>query len=572
MSHSILGALRMRTRRVIGAMILSVAAGSAAVLTVPALAETDARSRPAPAAAPSISSGPASALVDVMSRDLGISPSAAADRLKTEAAAEQDAALRVGIGEPFAGAWFSAERGRVVVAVADPSAAQRARSLGAEPQIVERSERQLESAQRRLDKVVNPPRSVAGWYVDAKTNTVTILARAGSERTARGFAKRAGLPGKAVRVQSVAADFTALFDVRGGDAFLIDRSARCSVGFAVTTGFVSAGHCGRKGATTAGFNRSAQGTFRASQFGNRGGNDYSVIDVNRQWTPKPVVKTTGGDVAVAGSKEALVGASVCRTGSTTGTRCGTITARNATLNVSGRTVRNFIVTSACAQPGDSGGSLMAGNQAQGVLSGGSGSCAGGRAQTVYQPINPVLTAEKLTLVTTDKGTPTTPAKPPATPTVKPTAKPTPTTSPRPTRPSRPAPKPSGASQKFEAEVASLVNKERAKAGCKALNTDARLVKAARGHSQDMATNNFFAHTNRQGISSAQRVLNAGYNWQRTGENIAAGQRTPAEVMTAWMNSSGHRANILNCAFRDLGVGVATRGTTTFWTQDFGTLR
>ncbi len=532
------------------------------VLTVPADAGVDRQSLPRASASTAPDSGQAAPLLPALSRDLRMSESAAAERLATEAkSAERDAVLRVGLGDDFAGTWLDKRSGRLMVAVADESAAQRARALGAEPRVVARSERQLESARLRLERTSRPPEAVAGWYVDAKTNTVTVLARAGSEKKALRFARQAGL---SVRVQPVAADFKTLFDVRGGDAYLINRSARCSVGFPVTSGFVSAGHCGARGATTNGFNNQAQGTFRASRFGNSGGNDYAVIDVNQQWTPKPVVKTTGGDVAIAGSKEAPVGASVCRTGSTTGTHCGTITARNATINVSGRIVRNFIVTTACAEPGDSGGSLMAGNQAQGVLSGGSGNCRGARGQTVYQPINPVLATEKLSLVTTSKAGATPPAGSAPAPTSPPSAKPA--------RPSQPAPKPVGSVNKFEAEVAGLVNKERAKAGCAALTIDTRLAKAARAHSQDMATNNFFSHTNRQGRSSAQRVLDVGYNWQRTGENIAAGQRTPKEVMTAWMNSSGHRANILNCAFKDLGVGVATRGNTTFWTQDFGTLR
>jgi uncharacterized protein YkwD len=58
----------------------------------------------------------------------------------------------------------------------------------------------------------------------------------------------------------------------------------------------------------------------------------------------------------------------------------------------------------------------------------------------------------------------------------------------------------------------------------------------------------------------------------TGENIASGQRNPADVMKAWMNSPGHRANILRCGYRNIGVGVAFRGSTPIWTQDFGTLR
>ncbi len=88
----------------------------------------------------------------------------------------------------------------------------------------------------------------------------------------------------------------------------------------------------------------------------------------------------------------------------------------------------------------------------------------------------------------------------------------------------------------------------------------------------MAANNYFSHTDLKGGNQTDRMVAAGYtDWQRTGENIAAYQKTPQEVMTAWMNSPGHRANILNCAYKDFGAGVASRGSDLYWTQDFGTL-
>jgi uncharacterized protein YkwD len=89
----------------------------------------------------------------------------------------------------------------------------------------------------------------------------------------------------------------------------------------------------------------------------------------------------------------------------------------------------------------------------------------------------------------------------------------------------------------------------------------------------MAKNNYFSHTSLDGTQFADRISRAGYQWRGAGENIAKGQRTPADVMNAWMNSSGHRANILNCGFRDLGVGLAYDAKKTpLWTQDFGTPR
>lgn len=124
---------------------------------------------------------------------------------------------------------------------------------------------------------------------------------------------------------------------------------------------------------------------------------------------------------------------------------------------------------------------------------------------------------------------------------------------------------------YEDQVVTLVNQERAKAGCTALTVDSRLVTAARGHSQDMATRNYFAHNTPEGVTPWTRITNAGYRFSSAAENIASGQATPAAVMTAWMNSQGHRENILNCNLRNIGVGLAYNTKhTPYWTQDFGT--
>jgi uncharacterized protein YkwD len=125
---------------------------------------------------------------------------------------------------------------------------------------------------------------------------------------------------------------------------------------------------------------------------------------------------------------------------------------------------------------------------------------------------------------------------------------------------------------YEDQVVTLVNQERAKAGCGALTVDARLANAARAHSQDMATRDYFDHNTPEGVDPGKRITNAGYNWQAWGENIAMGQPDPASVMQAWMNSPGHRANILNCNFKNIGVGLAYNTKhQPYWTQDFGRL-
>ncbi|MFD0687218.1 CAP domain-containing protein [Actinomadura fibrosa] len=120
------------------------------------------------------------------------------------------------------------------------------------------------------------------------------------------------------------------------------------------------------------------------------------------------------------------------------------------------------------------------------------------------------------------------------------------------------------------QVIALTNAERAKHGCGPLTLDAKLQSAAQAHSADMVARNFFDHTNPSGKDPGDRITAAGYRWSTYGENIAAGQQTPASVMSSWMNSPGHRANILNCKFKNIGVGVAKKGNSPYWTQDFGT--
>ncbi|RFS86656.1 CAP domain-containing protein [Actinomadura spongiicola] len=120
----------------------------------------------------------------------------------------------------------------------------------------------------------------------------------------------------------------------------------------------------------------------------------------------------------------------------------------------------------------------------------------------------------------------------------------------------------------EAAVVALTNAERAKEGCKPLRVDARLVTAARRHSADMAANGYFDHTSRNGDSPWQRMEAAGYP-SPGAENIAKGYATAEAVMKGWMDSPGHRANILNCDLRAIGVGRAAGSGGPLWTQDFG---
>jgi len=123
---------------------------------------------------------------------------------------------------------------------------------------------------------------------------------------------------------------------------------------------------------------------------------------------------------------------------------------------------------------------------------------------------------------------------------------------------------------FVTQVVALTNQQRAASGCGALRVNATLTQVAQAHSADMAANNYFSHDSQNGASPFDRMTAAGYRFSAAAENIAAGQRTPSDVVTAWMNSEGHRANILNCTYTEIGVGYATGGSYgTYWTQDFG---
>jgi uncharacterized protein YkwD len=147
-----------------------------------------------------------------------------------------------------------------------------------------------------------------------------------------------------------------------------------------------------------------------------------------------------------------------------------------------------------------------------------------------------------------------PASPPAGAGGKPTASPTPTAK--------------SAAAAAEEAVIRLTNQERAANGCSPLRFDSRLRTAARRHSTDMGVHDFFSHTSPDGDTFADRIETAGYP-DPGAENIARGYSTAAAVMKGWMNSEGHRANILNCGLRAIGVGIYLGPDGPWWTQDFG---
>ncbi|MFJ8542734.1 CAP domain-containing protein [Streptomyces sp. NPDC093586] len=166
----------------------------------------------------------------------------------------------------------------------------------------------------------------------------------------------------------------------------------------------------------------------------------------------------------------------------------------------------------------------------------------------------------------DTAAPSRPAAKPTAAPSRPAAKPTASAAPVPSSTPSAATTASG----DVAEVVELVNAERGKAGCSPVTVNADLTEAAQAHSEDMAAGRTMSHTGSDGSSPADRITSAGYDWRSYGENVAYGYETPEKVMAGWMSSPGHRENILNCGFKEIGVGLAQPGS--YWTQDFGTAR
>ncbi|MBG0559916.1 S1 family peptidase [Actinoplanes aureus] len=399
----------MQRRPIAVAAAVLAATGAAVAFTLPSLAGTESDGSSSTVAAGK-GGDIAPQLLSAMKRDLGLDGDQARARLaKAEWAGGVSATLAAQTGEDFGGAWLDGTT--LKVAVTDPGAADEVKAAGAVPVLVKRSEAQLDAAKTKLDEANSSPDDVTGWYVDPATNKVVVVAQPGAKSDALRWAQNNGLSGNAVTVKISDAQPKPLFDVRGADPYFINvggGQARCSIGFSVEGGFVTAGHCGAEGAQTTGFNNEAQGTVEFSVF--PGEADMGFVAVNGDWTPRAVVNDfRGNELPVAGNTEAPVGAAVCRSGSSTGTFCGTILAKNQTVRYPEGAVTGLTRTDVCAEGGDSGGPWLSGDQAQGMTSGGSGDCTVG-GETFFQPLNEVLAAQDLTLVTNGEA----PAPPAAT--------------------------------------------------------------------------------------------------------------------------------------------------------------
>jgi hypothetical protein len=358
------------------------------------------------------------ALTFAMQRDLGIFPDQIPQYLETERlAATQEAVAYREFGAHVAGGWIERKSdGSFRYVIATTGAARKA-ALAPQVEVreVRYSLQQLQAAMARLDDVkqraVDAREAMHGihtWHVDPKTNRVVVAIAPDATKRAVDFVAASGADAGMVRFETMVGTPRITATIRGGIEYVINNAFLCSVGFSVTQGstkgFTTAGHCGDPGDSVR-IGSQSVGSFAASRFP---GSDRAWVRVGNSHTLRPWVSDwSGGNVVVRGRSEAALGASVCRSGRTTGYRCGTITAKNVTVNYAEGTVFGLSQSNACVGGGDSGGSwITVPGQAQGVTSGGNlqqgtnSNCGlpASQRQTFFQRLNPILSAYGLTLV------------------------------------------------------------------------------------------------------------------------------------------------------------------------------
>ncbi|ANN17256.1 peptidase S1 [Amycolatopsis orientalis] len=186
----------------------------------------------------------------------------------------------------------------------------------------------------------------------------------------------------------------------GGSVLQVGAASRCTAGFAAVAGnvgyLIASAACGRPGETVSSAGR-VVGVVAAAQFPPSGAIVIRVTNT-AEWRLVGSIPPVDSRVTITGATEAAVGASVCKYGLTSGWRCGVILAKNQTVTFPGGTLTGLTRTSVCAEPGDAGGPFVSGTQAQGVLVGGSGTCATG-GTSYFLPVNRVLSAYRLSILT-----------------------------------------------------------------------------------------------------------------------------------------------------------------------------
>ncbi|RZU74766.1 streptogrisin D [Micromonospora kangleipakensis] len=299
--------------------------------------------------------------------------------------------LATSLGDRAAGAYADAS-GKMVVAVTDDAAARQVRAAGATPKLVTRGAAVLNRATAELERSARIPGTA--WWIDPATNQVVVSVDSTVTGAKLDKVKAAAArTGGAVRIEAEAGVLSTR--INGGQAIYAGGGGRCSLGFNVrnsagTYYFLTAGHCTNISASW--YTNSSQTTYIGPRAGTSfPGNDYGIVRYSNTSLSHPgtVYLYNGTSRDITGAGNAYVGQSVSRSGSTTGVHGGSVTALNATVNYAEGSVSGLIRTTVCAEPGDSGGSLFAGNTALGLTSGGSGNCSSG-GTTYFQPVTEAL--------------------------------------------------------------------------------------------------------------------------------------------------------------------------------------
>lgn len=367
-----------------------------------------------------------------MQRDLGLTSAQLSQYLKIERLAElQSKQLATAQGRRFAGSWIERQAdGTFKLVVATTSGFPQKGSADVEFRTARHTFADLAASKTQLDTMVERggkvPNGVYSWYVDLPSNTLVVGIGKGKQNAGIDFLANSGANADYVRFVEEEEQASKRAALKGGHGYLRNPGDgylyACSIGFNALKGstpvYVSAGHCGDAGepvylegsaGTGPQWTLGPQvGAFSGSSFPGPGqsGPDYSYVTISGANTQvASVYGWTTADVVVKGSTAGGVGTAICRSGRTSGWKCGTIDQVDVSVNYStGETITHVNRTTACSEGGDSGGSFITGpGQAQGVLSGGSGSCKGklpnNRTRSYFQPLNPILTAYGLTLKT-----------------------------------------------------------------------------------------------------------------------------------------------------------------------------
>ncbi|MFI0240722.1 S1 family peptidase [Streptomyces sp. NPDC016845] len=316
------------------------------------------------------------------------SPDPAPRTLSVAKAGNLASSLTRSLGTDTAGSYYDADAEHLVVNVLNEDAAQAVQAAGAKARVVENSLAALDGARATLKSDATIPGT--SWATDPATNKVVVTA----DRTVEGAAwdklsKVVDALGAKAELKRTQGEFTKY--IAGGDA-ITGGGGRCSLGFNVVKDgqpyFITAGHCTESISTWSDSSGQVIGANEQSSFP---GNDFGLVKYTADVPhPSEVNLYNGSAQPITQAGDATVGQQVTRSGSTTQVHDGTVTGLDATVNYgNGDVVTGLIQTDVCAEPGDSGGSLFAGDTALGLTSGGSGDCTSG-GETFFQPVPEAL--------------------------------------------------------------------------------------------------------------------------------------------------------------------------------------